>query len=66
MLNTDRLSIDSLVDISKLIVRRHIGMPRLMMLPQLKNLIKIDDDITNDNYGHYRIRDQLSRCCIMV
>jgi H/ACA ribonucleoprotein complex subunit 4 len=24
-----------------------------MMLPQLDNLIKIDDDITNDNYGHY-------------
>jgi H/ACA ribonucleoprotein complex subunit 4 len=24
-----------------------------MMLPQLENLIKIDDDITNDNYGHY-------------
>lgn len=27
VLNTDRLSIDSLVDISKLIVRRHIGVP---------------------------------------
>jgi H/ACA ribonucleoprotein complex subunit 4 len=23
------------------------------MLPQLENLIKIDDDITNDNYGYY-------------
>ncbi|HEU0143239.1 MAG TPA: RNA-guided pseudouridylation complex pseudouridine synthase subunit Cbf5 [Nitrososphaera sp.] len=23
------------------------------MLTQLENLIKIDDDITNDNYGHY-------------
>jgi hypothetical protein len=27
VLNTDRLSIDSLVEISKLIVRRHIGVP---------------------------------------
>src|SRR5919199_391711 len=25
----------------------------MMMLPQLENLTKIDDDITNDNYGHY-------------
>jgi H/ACA ribonucleoprotein complex subunit 4 len=24
-----------------------------MDLPQLKNLVKVDDDITNDNYGHY-------------
>ncbi|HUG96074.1 MAG TPA: RNA-guided pseudouridylation complex pseudouridine synthase subunit Cbf5 [Nitrososphaera sp.] len=24
-----------------------------MNLPQLKNLVKVDDDITNDNYGHY-------------
>jgi H/ACA ribonucleoprotein complex subunit 4 len=24
-----------------------------MILPQLENLIKIDDDVTNDNYGHY-------------
>src|SRR3712207_6843053 len=23
------------------------------MLPQLENLTRIDDDITNDNYGHY-------------
>ena len=51
MLNTDRLSIDSL-DISKLIVRRHIG-TQIDDATQLKNLIKIDDDITNDNYGHY-------------
>jgi H/ACA ribonucleoprotein complex subunit 4 len=25
----------------------------LIRLPQLENLIKIDDDVTNDNYGHY-------------
>lgn len=25
----------------------------MIMLPQLENLTKIDDDITNDNYGHY-------------
>ena len=25
----------------------------MIKLPQLENLIKIDDDITNDNYGHY-------------
>jgi H/ACA ribonucleoprotein complex subunit 4 len=24
-----------------------------MDLPQLKNLVKVDDDVTNDNYGHY-------------
>src|ERR671931_1366191 len=24
-----------------------------MILPQLDNLIKIDDDVTNDNYGQY-------------
>jgi H/ACA ribonucleoprotein complex subunit 4 len=24
-----------------------------LILPQLENLVKIDDDITNDNYGHY-------------
>ncbi|HKZ62455.1 MAG TPA: RNA-guided pseudouridylation complex pseudouridine synthase subunit Cbf5 [Nitrososphaera sp.] len=24
-----------------------------MNLPQLKNLAKVDDDVTNDNYGHY-------------
>ena len=24
-----------------------------MILPQLENLVKVDDDITNDNYGHY-------------
>src|ERR671939_2130063 len=24
-----------------------------MNLPQLENLVKLDDDITNDNYGHY-------------
>lgn len=24
-----------------------------MDLPQLKNLVKVDDDITNENYGHY-------------
>jgi len=24
-----------------------------MILPQLENLDKVDDDITNDNYGHY-------------
>ena len=24
-----------------------------MILPQLENLIKVDDDITNDTYGHY-------------
>src|SRR5919205_2625645 len=23
------------------------------MLPQLKNLVKIDDDVTNESYGHY-------------
>ena len=25
----------------------------MMMLPQLGDLVKVDDDITNDNYGHY-------------
>ncbi len=25
----------------------------MMDLPQLKNLVKVDDDITNENYGHY-------------
>lgn len=24
-----------------------------MNLPQLENLVKVDDDVTNDNYGHY-------------
>lgn len=24
-----------------------------MILPQLENLVKVDDDITNDTYGHY-------------
>jgi len=24
-----------------------------MILPQLENLVKVDDDVTNDNYGHY-------------
>jgi len=24
-----------------------------MILPQLQNLVKVDDDVTNDNYGHY-------------
>jgi H/ACA ribonucleoprotein complex subunit 4 len=24
-----------------------------MKLPQLENLVKVDDDVTNDNYGHY-------------
>ncbi len=24
-----------------------------MKLPQLDNLVKVDDDVTNDNYGHY-------------
>ena len=24
-----------------------------MKLPQLENLVRVDDDITNDNYGHY-------------
>ncbi|TLX99796.1 MAG: RNA-guided pseudouridylation complex pseudouridine synthase subunit Cbf5, partial [Thaumarchaeota archaeon] len=24
-----------------------------MILPQLENLVKVGDDITNDNYGHY-------------
>jgi cytidylate kinase len=27
MLNTDRLSLDALVEVSKLIVRRHMGVP---------------------------------------
>ncbi len=25
----------------------------IMELPQLENLVRVDDDITNDNYGHY-------------
>ena len=53
VLNTDKLSLDSLIEISKLIVRRHTGVQPLRILPQLENLIKIDDDVTNDNYGHY-------------
>lgn len=24
-----------------------------MILPQLENLVRVDDDVTNDNYGHY-------------
>jgi H/ACA ribonucleoprotein complex subunit 4 len=24
-----------------------------MKLPQLENLVRVDDDVTNDNYGHY-------------
>ena len=24
-----------------------------MMFPQLENLVRVDDDVTNDNYGHY-------------
>ena len=24
-----------------------------MNLPQLENLVRVDDDVTNDNYGHY-------------
>lgn len=31
-----------------------------MILPQLTNLVKIDDDITNDKYGHYPDRRPIS------